>query len=99
MDMQTIADVIEPSLDAPSEQFTWAQIVARYPNEWVILVDMVDENATYCGGRVVAHNRVRDSLLDVNRAAVRRYGESGRFWTGEHGNPRTTWMRRALGLG
>lgn len=98
MDTQAVADGVEPSLDAPSEQLTWAQIIARYPNEWVILVDMVDEDCTYCGGRVVAHSPVRDSLLDVARAGVLRYGGVGRFWTGVHGNPRTTWMRRALGL-
>ena len=99
METQAVAAVTEPSPAMPSELLTWAQIAARYPKQWVILIDMVKEPYANSGGRVVAHGPTRDAVKQARHDAIRLYGGFGQYWTGELGSPRTTWMLRALHQG
>lgn len=95
MDMQAAFEIADPSPDTPSELLTWAQIAARYPDQWVILIDMVKEPCANSGGRVVAHGPTRDAVKQARHDAIRLHGHLGQYWTGELGSPVRTWMRRA----
>jgi len=73
---------MEPTVSAP---LTWSEICARYPDEWVALVeiDWVNENdLDFRSARVAGHGKTRKEPLDKARPLWKRYDEIGHFFTG-----------------
>ena len=68
-----------------SEPLTWPEICARYPNEWVVLVeaDWIDEDdKDFRSARVAGHGKTRREPLVQARSVWPRYGEIAHFFTG-----------------
>lgn len=68
-----------------SDPLTWSEICARYPDEWVALVeiDWVNENdLDFRSARVAGHGKTRKAPLDQARPLRERYDEIGHFFTG-----------------
>jgi hypothetical protein len=68
-----------------SDPLTWPEICARYPDEWVALVeiDWLNENdLEFRSARVAGHGRTRKAPLDQARPLRARYDEIGHFFTG-----------------
>ena len=73
-------------------RLTWDEIRQRYPDEWVVLVeieradesDEADDMAIeFCTAVVIAHHKTRKAASPSVKAAFQRYEEVGKFWTGE----------------
>lgn len=68
-----------------SEPLTWSQICARYPDEWVCLVEIDsddDVDLAFRTARVVGHGKhPRDPYVQA-RGVRRRYDEIGHYFTG-----------------
>jgi hypothetical protein len=72
------------------ERLTWRDIRARFPDEWVVLVDVDWANDTdfeFGHARVLAHFKSRKEASPFIKAAFQRYTEVGSFWTGEIRGP------------
>jgi hypothetical protein len=71
---------IEPVL---SELLSWREICARYPDEWVALVeiDWIDDDE-FRSARVAGHGKTRREPLDQARPLWARPDEIGHFFTG-----------------
>jgi hypothetical protein len=68
-----------------SDPLTWPEICARYPDEWVALVeiDWLNENdLEFRSARVAGHGKTRKAPLDQARPLRARYDEIGHFFTG-----------------
>ena len=72
-----------------SEALTWEQICERYPNQWVVLVevDWVDkdeDNLTFefRSARVAGHGATRREPLVQAQPLRARYPEMGHYFTG-----------------
>ena len=75
---------------AVSDPLTWSEICARYPDEWVALVeiDWVTENdLDFRSARVAGHGKTRREPLDQARPLRTRYDEIGHFFTGPIRSP------------
>ena len=48
----------------PADALSWAEICARYPNEWVCLVDMLEAAGSIRFARVIGHDRSIKLALD-----------------------------------
>ncbi len=73
-----------------SEPLTWPEICARYPDEWVCLVEIGWQNETdfdFTTARVVAHGKTRKEPLVRSREVRAHYGEFGNFYTGKVVSP------------
>ena len=66
------------------ELLTWTEIKARYPDEWVVLVDSDWSKMITEDGVVVAHHRDRKMLRDL----IRSLPECAIMWTGKRVAPR-----------
>ena len=69
----------------PSELLTWAEICARYPDQWVVLVDIewVDEDdRDVRAARVAGHGKTRREPLIQARIAWSRPREIAHLYTG-----------------
>jgi hypothetical protein len=73
-----------------AERLTWKQICERYPDEWVVLVDMdwdeddeCDVSLTTGTALVVGHFKSRKEASPFIKAAFQHYNDIGSFWTGE----------------
>jgi hypothetical protein len=80
--MATPVATTEPAISDP---LTWQQICARYPDQWVALVDIdwVTENdLDFRSARVACHGATRREPLDQARPLRARYDEIGHFFTG-----------------
>jgi hypothetical protein len=68
-----------------SEPLTWAEICARYPDEWVCLVEM-DRIHPYGfefrTARVIGHGKTRGAPLDQARHWRAQYKVIGHYFTG-----------------
>ncbi len=78
--------MIEPQDAATSEvtePLTWAEICARFPDEWVALVDIdwVDDDEVRTA-RVAGHGPRRADPLAQARPLHDLYREIGHFYTG-----------------
>jgi len=74
--------IVEPVVSDP---LTWPEICARFPDEWVALVeiDWLNENdLDFHSARVAGHGKTRREPLDQARPLRARYDEIGRFFTG-----------------
>jgi hypothetical protein len=68
-----------------SEPLKWAEICARYPNEWVCLVeiDRVHPNGfEFRTARVVGHGKTRRAPFDQALPLRDRYKVFGHYYTG-----------------
>ena len=76
------AHAIEPEL--VTEPMSWVQICARYPDQWVALVelDWDDETDEFTTARVAGHGATRREPFAQMRRAGLRYDEVGHFFTG-----------------
>ena len=73
---------IEPAV---SEPLTWREICARYPDQWVALVevDWIDEDdRDFRSARVAGHGKTRREPIVQAQAAWSRYGEIAHVFTG-----------------
>ena len=75
--------------DAP-ERLTWDEICRRFPDEWVVLVDIdwVNDTDFEFGAAVVIarYRRRKDASPDIKAVRARNV-EVGCFWTGEIRGP------------
>ena len=68
-----------------TDPLTWPEICARYPDQWVALVqiDWVNENdLDFRSALVAGHGKTRREPLDQARPLRARYDEIGHFFTG-----------------
>jgi hypothetical protein len=72
------------------ENLTWDQICKRFPDEWVVLVDIdwVNDRDFEFGTAIATarHKRRRDTSPDIKAIRARNV-EVGCFWTGEIRGP------------
>ncbi|HEY3804097.1 MAG TPA: hypothetical protein VGL61_15885 [Kofleriaceae bacterium] len=75
---------------AVTEPLTWSEICARFPDEWVALVDVDwvnDRDFEFRSARVVGHGKRRRDPLDQARAFRDTYPCLGHFFTGRVSAP------------
>jgi hypothetical protein len=76
------AEVVAPEI---SELLTWAEICARYPDEWVCLVE-VDfvhpDSVELRRARVIGHGKTRRAPVDQAMRWRERYELIGHYFTG-----------------
>ena len=68
-----------------SEPMTWKQICERYPDEWVVLVEVDWVNDTdfeFQTARVAGHGKTRKEPLIRARPLRDKYESMGHFFTG-----------------
>jgi hypothetical protein len=69
-----------------SEPLTWEQICERYPDQWVVLVEMDrsdgDHNARFRSARVAGAGKTRREPLDQARPLRSAYQSFGHYYTG-----------------
>ena len=76
--------------DQVSERLTWKQICERYPDEWVVLVDVdrVNDTDFELGAAIVlGHFKSRKEASPHIKAAFQHHHEIGSFWTGANRSP------------
>jgi len=76
------ASTAEPVL---SEPLTWNQICKRYPEQWVVLVEMEwlsSKGFEFRTARVAGHGKTRGEPLDQARPLRSRYSSFCNFFTG-----------------
>src|SRR5215813_12703318 len=81
-----------------SEPLTWEQICARYPDEWVCLVefDRIDpDRFAFRTARVVGHSKHRRTALEQSRPWWRSYEEIGQHFT-TRVEPHAPWRQRSF---
>jgi hypothetical protein len=81
------ASRIEPLVSVP---MTWAEIIERYPDEWVCLVeiDRIEEtHFAFRTARVAGHGKTPREPLDQARAVRVTYPSIGHYFTGKIGGP------------
>ena len=74
--------MVEPTI---SEPMTWTQICERYPDQWVVLVEVDWVNDTdfdFRSARVAGHGDTRREPLAQARPLRDRYPSMGHFFTG-----------------
>ena len=80
-----------PATASVHERLTWEEICQRYPDEWVVVVEIerVDESdetddvaIEFCTAVVIAHHKTRKEASPSVKAAFQHYEEVGKFWTG-----------------
>jgi len=86
---------IDIEIAAPniSEPLTWTQICERFPDQWVVLVevDWVEKDEGYLtfefhSARVATHGTRREALMQARPLRV-QYPEMAHYFTGEPGVP------------
>ena len=68
-----------------SEPLTWAEICARYPDEWVCLVEMDrihPRGFAFRTARVIGHGKTRGEPFAQARPWQARYKVIGHYFTG-----------------
>lgn len=77
------AQAQEPAI---SEPLSWDEIRARYPDEWVCLVEigwLDDTDVAFTTARVAGHGKTSRAPLDQTRPLWGRYREIGHYFTGK----------------
>lgn len=78
-------NAVQPLEPLVSEPLTWAEIRARYPDQWVCLAEIGWVNDTdfeFTTARVVGHGTSKGAL-DQAQPLWDRYQEIGHFFTGK----------------
>lgn len=75
-----------PAGELNEERLTWKQVCEKFPNQWVVLVDMdwVDDTYSEFGTAMVASHGRRDECLDQAEPLRSRFPDQGHFYTGPH---------------
>lgn len=76
------AEVLAPAI---SEPLTWDEICARYPDEWVCVVeiDRIHSNGfEFRTARVIGHGKTRRASFDQARPLREHYPLVGHYYTG-----------------
>lgn len=76
------AEALAPEI---SEPLTWAEICARYPDEWVCIVeiDYIHPNGLeFRTARVIGHGKTRRAPIEQAKAWWDQYELIGHFYTG-----------------
>ena len=86
--------MVEDQTSAPqlSEPLTWREICARYPDEWVALVEIDWVNDTdfdFRSARVAGHGKRRKEPMVQAEPLWSRYHQIGHFYTGRIRAPLT----------
>jgi len=74
-----------PRVPALSEPLTWQEICERYPEEWVVLVEIDwvnDRDFEFRNARVASHGKRRKAPLIEARPLRELYRSMGHFFTG-----------------
>lgn len=71
------------------EVLSWEAICERFPNEWVILIDMTHRDHRVAAGRVYAHDPEKRALREAGREAMHLRGVIGGFFTGPLRRPQS----------
>ncbi len=82
---RAIAEDCAATAPTISDPMTWSAICARYPDEWVALVeiDWVNENdLDFRSARIAGHGKTRKEPLDQASPLRAHYDEIGHFFTG-----------------
>jgi len=82
MGPMSAAEKLAPAI---SEPLTWAEICARYPDEWVCLVEIeheVPNGVAIRSARVVGHGKTRRAPFDQVDAGWEQYKLIGHYFTG-----------------
>ena len=78
------AHASEPLL---SEPLTWEQICERYPDQWVVLVEIdwrdIDHNTGFRSARVAGAGKTRRAPLEQSRPLRQGYRSFGHYYTGQ----------------
>jgi hypothetical protein len=80
-----------------SEPMSWEEICARYPDEWVCLVEtdwVCFNDFHFRTARVLCHSKKRDEPLEEAKSWWWRYRQIGHFFTGKviaYDGPREDW--------
>jgi hypothetical protein len=77
---------------AVTEPLTWSEICARFPDEWVALVEVDwvnDRDFEFRSARVIGHGKQRRDPLDQARVFRDTYPSLGHFFTGRVSAPTT----------
>jgi hypothetical protein len=72
------------------ERMSWREICARFPEEWVVLVDddwVDDHNFHFGTATVFAHRKARREATSDLGAACRQFENVGCFFTGRIRGP------------
>ena len=90
----TVMTDVETAAANMSEALTWTQICARYPEQWVVLVDVDwletdEDNLTFefRSARVAGHGTTRREPLVQARPLRARYQEMAHYFTGQVRTP------------
>jgi hypothetical protein len=79
------AEAAEVVMAEISETLTWAEICARYPDEWVCLVEMdyIDPNGPeFRTARVIGHGKARHAPVEPALRWRDHYDLIGHYYTG-----------------
>jgi hypothetical protein len=72
-----------------TEPLTWEQICERFPDQWVVIVEIEHEGEEYEGrirtARVAGAGKTRRAPIEQARVFERGYTGCGHFYTGEIG--------------
>lgn len=85
MKLRSMAEVSagEPSV---SEPLTWKEVCERYPDQWVVLVELVREGAAHDSvlrtARVAGAGKSRREPLEQSRPLRSRYPSFAHYFTG-----------------
>lgn len=81
------------------EHLSWKEICARYPEQWIVLVE-IDEESNWgfdsWQATVFAHHKTRKEASLSVKAAFAHYDEVASYWTGKHLVPPSPSLRLAL---
>ena len=80
---------------APGMRLTWTEIQRRYPDQWVVLVEMDyfdDTDLDLRSGIVIGHGARRADALVQSASPLDRYDGFGLFYTGRIRAPIRTYL-------
>jgi hypothetical protein len=94
-----VVDLHVPAEPIISEPLIWPEICARYPDEWVALVEIDwinDTDFDFRSARIASHGKTRKEPLDQAHPLRARYEEIGHFFTGEIRAPFLSFLGSSL---
>ena len=83
---------VRPAATTNAHRATWDEICARYPDEWVVLVDVdwIDEDGEFRSAAVFDHGKNRDETLRRADPVKSGYREFAHTYTGDVRAPRSS---------
>jgi hypothetical protein len=89
-------DQLQTDRWAGYERLSWKQICERYPDEWVVLAEMVFEDGDEEGGEIISavvagHSRGSKQCLVDTRELLKDVEHAAHYWTGKIRPLRRWW--------